>query len=60
MVEDELPRDRLRNLLTEVGFDQGEREVDAGAHAGRGPDRAVIDENTVHRRNFLFESGVTH
>ena len=47
MVEDELPGDRLRNLRTEVGFDQSERQVDAGAHARRGPDRAVVDEDTV-------------
>ncbi len=38
----------LGHLLTEIGLDQGEREVDAGAHAGRGPDRAVVDEDTVH------------
>src|SRR5580704_15129724 len=48
MIEDELPGDRQRSLLTEVGFDQGERQVDAGAHAGRGPDLAVVDEDAVH------------
>jgi putative intracellular protease/amidase len=35
------------DLGAEVVLDQGERQVDAGGDAGRGPDRAVADEDAV-------------
>ena len=34
--------DLHRHRMAEVVFDQRERELDAGGHAGRGPDRAVV------------------
>ncbi|MNE38691.1 hypothetical protein D3C80_1325980 [compost metagenome] len=43
----QLPRDFEGHGAPQVFFDHGQRQVDAGGHPGRGPDRAVVDEDRV-------------
>ncbi|MCY1186017.1 hypothetical protein D9M73_268480 [compost metagenome] len=43
----QLPGDFQGHVAPQVLFDHGQREVDAGRHSGRGPDRAVVDEDRV-------------
>ncbi len=42
-IEHEVPRDQVGGRRTEIRLDQCQRHVDAGRHAGRGPDLAVDD-----------------
>ncbi len=45
--DDEVAGDLQGRVTAEVVFDQGQREVDAGGHPGRGGDVAVADEDRV-------------
>ena len=47
VIDHELLRGTLGDRLAEILGDQRQREIDAGGDAGRGPDRAVADENAV-------------
>ena len=42
-IEHEVARDQVGGRRAEIGLDQGQRHVDAGGDAGRGPDLAVDD-----------------
>ena len=47
VVQHELPRGFLRNLVAIIIRDHGEREVDAGGDAGRSPDVVVANIDLV-------------
>lgn len=47
LVDDKLLRRAARDILAEIVLDEGEREVDAGGNAGRGPDIAIVNEDAV-------------
>ena len=47
VVDDQLFRDGCCEFGTVIAFYQAERKVDAGAHAGGGPDWAIVDEDAV-------------
>src|SRR3982074_2109311 len=47
VVEHELPRSFLRDLLAEILRDKRQRQIDAGGDPRRTPDVAVADENPV-------------
>ena len=41
------PGDHFSGLGTEIVVDQSQNEIEARGHAGRGPDRTIIDEDPV-------------
>jgi hypothetical protein len=47
VVDHQLARDMARHRDAVVALDQGQAQVDAGRHAGRGPDLALVDEDAV-------------
>ena len=47
VVNDELTRDGLGNVLAEILLDHGQRKIDHRGHSGGGPDQAVLDEDAV-------------
>src|SRR5580692_10558963 len=56
MIEHELPRGLLRDLLAMILRDQRQRQIDSCGDAGRTPDIAVADENPV---GFQFHLGIS-
>ena len=47
MIDDQLPGHGPGDIRTEILFDHRQCEVDARRHPGRGPHRAVDDENAI-------------
>ena len=47
VIEHELPRGLLRDLVAIVFRDHRQRQIDAGRYAGRGPDVAIAHEDAV-------------
>src|ERR1700676_1189390 len=47
MIDDPVPGDGPRPVRPEILFDHGQREIDPGGHSGRGPHRAIDDEDAV-------------
>ncbi|WP_445623234.1 hypothetical protein [Lactiplantibacillus plantarum] len=47
VIDHHLARGLGGDLRAQVGLDHGQRQVDAGGDAGRGPDRAALDEDAV-------------
>ena len=47
LVDDELLRRPAGDVGAEIVLDEGQRQIDAGGDAGRGPDIAVADEDAI-------------
>ncbi len=58
VIEDQFTRHRTRQLGTEILLDHAQRQIDPGAHPGRGPDLAVDDEDTVLLHLHLGKFGL--
>ncbi len=56
VVDHQLPSDGPGDVRAEILLDHGQREVDARSHPGRGPDRAVDDEDAVCLNLHLREA----
>ena len=57
VIEHELARGLLRDLLAKILGHHGERQIDAGSDAGRTPDVAVADEDLVRLQLHLGIGG---
>src|SRR6185437_7296762 len=57
MIEHELARGLLRNLLAKILGNKRERQIDACGDAGRAPDIAVAHENPIGLQLHLRISG---
>src|SRR6266852_3447542 len=53
LIEHELARGFLRDLVAEIFRDKRQRQIDAGADPGRTPDIAVANENPVGLQFYL-------
>ncbi len=58
MINDKIARYRFRHVESEICFDQGEGQVDAGSDTCRSPDVPVFDIDPVGIDRYAWEPGL--